>query len=340
MMNLGQKHGTDAKNTPMQLIGVGEVLLDVFEEGRSTVGGAPLNVTFHLHQLLTTLELGQATIVSAVGNDAAGTRILQYLADFEMDTSFVSHIAEKPTGSALVFSHEGSAGFEIAQDVAWDDIQSSPRLLELAARSSAVVFGSLAQRGPVTHATIQQLVAAVAGERLYDVNLRVNTRTKIAGYSAEILHQSLTLATIAKMNDEELETVAEMLDFTSALPAGEERQRDLIHKLAHGYQLSVVALTRGAKGAIVLCDGEEHALPDSTLAQQEIHPVGAGDSFAAGLLFGRVQKWPIASCLKLAETMANWVVLHESATPRFTPQIINAVRAIQAEVLNAEKVTA
>lgn len=312
----------------MTAIGIGEVLLDLFEDGEATIGGAPLNVTFHLNQLMRTLGVGEARFVSRIGQDEPGDRIIQHLKSNGMDVDFVSRDATLPTGTAFVFTDAGQAGFEIAQNVAWDAIEETAEMIDFARGAAAVVFGSLAQRSHPSRETVRSLVAAVKGERLYDVNLRRNTRSGIAGYTEEIVRSSLKLATIVKLNDSEIEEVADMLRYPSELGEGEERQWRLMSMLAEEFGLSIVALTRGAKGALVLGDNKRYRLGDSSLPQEDVHPVGAGDAFAAGLLFGRIQGWEIASCLSLAEVMATWVVLHVSATPTLTEEITRKILAI------------
>jgi len=306
-------------------IGIGEVLLDIFEDERSTVGGAPLNVTFHLNQLMQLFGVGEARFISQVGRDEQGDRIRSYLSAAEMNVDFVSTDEKLPTGTALVFTDQGQAGFEISQNVAWDAIPISRPMIEFAQKSSAVVFGSLAQRSALSRQTVRHVVSVVQGERLYDVNLRRNTRSGIAGYTDQIVRSSLELATIAKLNDEEIEQVATMLGYSTSHASGEERQWTLMSMLAAEFGLSVVALTRGFRGALILNGREKFHLKDSTLPQNQVHPVGAGDSFAAGLLFGRIQRWEMRFCLELAELMANWVVQHISATPRLTEKMKQAL---------------
>jgi fructokinase len=319
-------------NATVKAIGIGEVLLDIFENSDSSVGGAPLNAIFHVNQLMLAFNLGEACIVSRIGEDLSGYRVLDYLIKAGMNVEYVSRDTNLPTGTALVFTEAGHAGYEIAQNVAWDFISTSSAVTEFASKASAVVFGSLAQRSPVSRDTVRHLVMQVDGERLYDVNLRRNARSLIAGYSEEIIRSSLELATIAKLSDEELEKVAAILQYSSALPMGEPRQWELMMLLAEQFQLSIVALTRGAKGALVLCDGEHYRLHDSSLPQDQVHPVGAGDAFTAGLLFGRMVHWEIDLCLELAETMANWVVQHASATPRLTDEIMHKVLSIGKQI--------
>lgn len=315
-------------------IGIGEVLLDHFENGDVTVGGAPLNVTFHLNQIMNTLGAGEAQFITRVGKDQAADRILAYLQKAGMNTRFVSKDEHLPTGAAFVFTDAGHAGFEIAQHSAWDATEEDASIIDFAMRASAVVFGSLAQRSSPSCRTIRHVVAAAKGERLYDVNLRRNTRSKIAGYTEEIVRSSLELATIVKLNDEELEEVATMLGYPSAISDGEEQQWMLMSLLANQFHLSVVALTRGPKGAFALCDGKRFRLKDSILPQDQVHPVGAGDAFAAGLLFGRMAGWQITVCLELAESMADWVVRHVSATPRLSADMRQNIIALSGRATN------
>jgi fructokinase len=316
----------------MQVAGIGEVLMDVFENGHATLGGAPFNVVFHLHQLLTALSMGEAMYFSAVGRDAWGRSIRSAVAAAGMSAKFLEEV-DRPTGTALVFEREGGAGFEIRADVAWDLIRLSATACDFACRCNAVVFGSLAQRSQVSRESIQKFVSGVNGHRLYDVNLRRNTTDGVAGYNATIIADSLRLATIVKMNDAELEEVGPMLGFTAGLRDPEERMQFLAEKLRTEYSLAAVAITRGSKGAWLFSEGRQLRLPDSVLDQTRVHPVGAGDSFAAGLLFGIMQGWAPEFTLELANILSNWVVLHVSATPPLPASVLSQVRDVVARAV-------
>jgi fructokinase len=312
------------------VVGIGEVLMDVFESGEATVGGAPFNVTYHLHQLLQGLSMGEALFLSAVGADDWGRKIRSTMAAAAMSTQYLAEV-KRATGSALVFEHEGGAGFEIHADVAWDHIQLNNSALDLASHCSATVFGSLAQRSAVSRASIRQFVSRVRGHRLYDVNLRQNTRSGVAGYTAEIIAESLILATIVKMNEVELEEVAMLLGFVPESVDPFDRTRSQMEWLSREFELEAVAVTRGAKGALLVSEGKHLKLPDSTFDQARVHPVGAGDSFAAGLLFGIMQQWPPEESLELANILSSWVVQHVSATPPLTSNVLAAIRDLAQE---------
>ena len=321
---------TSAVARKLNIAGIGEVLMDLFPSGAATLGGAPLNVTFHVHQLLHALDLGEAVFVSAVGKDDRGASILGQIRDAGMTTGHVVVNPDHASGVAQVFESNGEAGFEILPDVAWDYLQPSAGLETLAKASQAVAFGSLAQRSPHSRATIQRFVSTVSGPRLYDVNLRRNTTDGKPGYSAEIVAESLTLATLVKLNEDELEEVAGMLGLRSGIVDSHDRILDLMEQVRTRYELTAVAVTRGPQGALLLGEGRCLQLPDSSLPADQVHPVGAGDSFGAGLLFSMVQGWSLGHCLELADTLSSWVVLHRSATPRLTPEVLTKIRALAA----------
>jgi fructokinase len=303
------------------VVGIGEILMDVFENGEATLGGAPFNVAFHVHQLLSALSLGEAVVLSAVGRDVWGRSIRAQVAAAGMSTGYLANVERQPTGTALVFESEGEAGFEIRQNVAWDFIEFNHSACELSKRCDAVVFGSLAQRAELSRRSIREFVANVRGNRLYDVNLRSNTTDCAAGYNAEIIAESLNLATLVKMNDAELEEVCQLLGLTSEASDYEERIRLFMERLRAVFSLDAVAITRGSKGALLACNGKLLTLPDSELDQAFVHPVGGGDSFAAGLLFGIMQGWAPEHSLELAKLLSNWVVRHVSATPPLPEEI-------------------
>ena len=311
--------------------GIGEVLIDVFEDGQSAVGGAPLNVVFHLNQLIHALVKGEAFFLSAVGNDSFGHEIRSTLTHAGISTCYLAE-ADRPTGTALVFESEGGAGFEIQPDVAWDCIQLEHSAIELAMRCDAIVFGSLAQRSSISRESIQRFVSEVGshrpGQRLYDVNLRRNTRTGTAGYSTEIIDASLKLASIVKLNDSELAEICIMLGLGTESHDPWERMLLSMERLARDFSLDTVALTRGANGALIFSEGRHLRLPDSTFDQALVHPVGAGDSFAAGLLFGIMQGWSPEESLELADIVSSYVVRQVSATPPLPEDVLTAIREV------------
>ncbi len=102
----------------------------------------------------------------------------------------------------------GKPNFEIVEPVAWDFLEWTKSLYDLAHRADAVCFGSLAQRSPQSRDTIRAFLRAMRPQsaRIFDVNLRQSF------YSTEVIHESLKLANIVKLNHEELPIVAKLLE--------------------------------------------------------------------------------------------------------------------------------
>jgi sugar/nucleoside kinase (ribokinase family) len=59
-----------------------------------------------------------------------------------------------------------------------------------------------------------------------------------------------------------------------------------------------------------------------------VHPVGAGDAFAAGLLFGLMQDWTPEQSMELANILSSFVVMQVSATPLLPGTILAQIRAM------------
>lgn len=316
--------------TQIRIAGIGEILMDLFEDGTATVGGAPLNVAFHAHQLLTASNQGCGEVVSAVGQDPWGEHILQWLRDAAISAGYIALDPLHPTGIAVVSVHAGDAGFEIAAEAAWDYLANDPARIDLARRCSAVAFGSLAQRSQVSGCAIRAFAAAVDGPRLYDVNLRTNTTDGARGFSPDILRRSCEVATIVKANVGELDDVAHMLGLPAVATCGEARVWRQMQHLLDTYTLSAVVITRGGSGAMLLGHDSRIQLPDSTLAVADVHPVGAGDAFSAGLLYGLCLGCTLAASAGIADRLASWVTRFASATPPITAEVLAELRALEA----------
>jgi fructokinase len=309
----------------LEFVGIGEVLMDLFEDGHESLGGAPLNTAVHCHRLLQALDLGRAVIVSAVGDDIRGRHIHNTLAAEGFPTDYLA-TSRLRTGWSDVFVRNGEPGFEIAESAAWDDIGTTPDTDALAERCDAVCFGSLAQRAAPSRQTIGRFVKLARNALiLYDVNLRTNTRSGSRGFSREIIEHSCRAATAVKTNEHELLALAELFAIRGAA-GGEERMWQAMDFLLREFSLQAVVVTRGAQNTLLLSRGEQIVMPTAPPSQAELHPVGAGDAFSAGMLFGMSQRWPWRTSLELAGKMGTWVAYSPSDIPPLPEEIIEFAR--------------
>jgi fructokinase len=286
------------------VIGIGEILWDLLPSG-PRMGGAPANFACHARALGA-----ESQVVSRVGDDEPGTRLLRGLIKLGLPVSGISVDPTHLTGSVGVkIMDDGQPAFTIKPDVAWDHLVSDPRLENLFARADAVCFGSLAQRSPASAETIRGLVSLTgpAALRVFDVNLRQNH------FSTATVAASLELANVLKLNDAELPLVASMLGIAGSA-------RECLTTLVARFGLRLIAFTRGAEGSI-LFDGVEWC-EHPGLAVEVRDTIGAGDSFTAAVTMGVLNRWPIRRISDAATEVAAYVCSQTGAVPSLPESIL------------------
>lgn len=277
--------------------GIGELLWDLLPSG-PRIGGAPANFACHARSLGA-----RASVISRVGEDEAGTTLLEHLRATGLGTHGIQKDAEHATGAVDVLLDEtGQPDFKIRPDAAWDHIQADARALAIMAETDAVCFGSLSQRHIVSRETIRRLVAAARPDawRVFDVNLRQDH------YDEELLDASLRLANACKLSDSELPVLASLFGIAGSV---EEK----LARLADLYQLRAVVYTRGARGSILLHGGESHDHPGYPAQVRDT--IGAGDSFNAAVTMGLLQGWPVDRISDTANAVAAHVCSCDGAMP-------------------------
>lgn len=276
---------------------IGEILWDVFP-GERKLGGAPANFAWHMHGLGA-----DATIISRVGADADGQAILAQLQRMGMDTSAISNDNRRATGRVLVTMHDGGIpSYEIVEEVAWDHLEVTPALRRVAARADVVCFGSLAQRHAASRAAVQALVRSAheRAQRVFDVNLRQHY------FDRHVLVESLELATVLKLNDEEVQPLCDCI--------GLKTDSDPLRALLETFDLALVAMTRGADGSTLVTPTEQHDHPG--IRTDVVDTVGAGDAFTAALCMGWLRGLALDRINAWANRVAAFVCTREGGTPR------------------------
>ena len=279
------------------VVGIGELLWDLFPEGKR-LGGAPLNFCCHAQQLGA-----ESYPVSAIGGDDLGMEIRDILSAKGMAEDFVAEDADWPTGTVgIVLDGQGKPTYEIHESVAWDALPMSGKLESLAQKTDAVCFGSLAQRNPLSRSTIQAFLRAMRPDalRIFDVNLRQKF------YSKKIIDESLRHANILKLSDEELPVLAEMFGL---IGTGQDQLTDLMDR----FDLQLIAYTRGADGSLLVAPDAVSDHPGYPVVVA--NSVGAGDSFTAALCMGRLNGNALDDINEYANRVATFVCSQTGATP-------------------------
>jgi len=276
------------------VIGIGEVLWDVFPE-RRILGGAPANFAYYASKFGF-----NGCLVSAVGKDLPGKELLEILEEKKLE--LLVETVDYPTGEVHVaLDAQGIPQYEICENSAWDNIPFTERTEELARSCNAVCFGTLAQRNEVSQVTIQRFLELVPKNayKIFDINLRQ------CFYSKEIIHQSLQLCNVLKMNEEEIAEIARIFGFA------EMTEQEICSHLLKAYDLKIVAETKGAAGSYVFTADETSysASPKISVA----NTVGAGDSWLGAFIAALLNGENLQNAHKLAVEVAT----HRLTDPSF-----------------------
>ena len=291
------------------VIGIGEVLWDLLPSGPQ-LGGAPANFAYHAQALGA-----NAQITTRVGRDLNGAEIIRRLSAMGLPTGGVQLDDSAPTGTVTVSLTAGIPEYNIHRNVAWDHIVADVDALTAVSRADAICFGSLAQRSPVSRESIKRLVSATPERclRVFDINLRQQF------YCLETIEQSLLLADLLKMNDQELPVLAEMFQ----LPKTTEAQ---IVSLADRFELATVVLTRGGDGSLIYHRG---MWSDQASASVKVmDTVGAGDAFAAAVVIGLLFGQALGAVHAFATEVAGYVCTCAGATPSLPESMRNHFRKL------------
>lgn len=281
------------------IVGMGEALWDVLPEGKK-IGGAPANFAYNVSQFGL-----PSCVVSAVGDDPLGHEIIENFTEKELNLL----IAEVPYPTGVVNVEIDAAGvpqYDIKENVAWDNIPYTEELRDLARRTRAVCFGSLAQRNIVSRETVNAFLDDMPKDDgtlvVFDVNLRQSF------YTPEILCNSMKRCNILKINDEELVTVSRMFGYP-----GIDLQ-DKCWILLGKYNLKMLILTCGINGSYVFTPGNVSFQPTPKVDVADT--VGAGDSFTAAFIAGIIKGLPVTEAHSLAVRTSAYVCTCQGAMNR------------------------
>lgn len=286
---------------PGAVLVLGEALVDLFESGPQA-GGAPFNVARSLAALHVPV-----TCITRIGNgDRWAELLLQSARDFGLSTLGFQADAVHPTGTVHVVQDGISHTFRIADDAAWDylDTAEARPILAITQPHAFVYFGTLAQRHIVSKSTIREIVRTTDAVRYLDLNLRDGPDNQ------RLAEESLELADWVKVNDEEL---VQLLTWQGSAAIRSENwgspafNSGVAHLMDH-FQLLRLIVTRGPLGyasfnAHGICDAEGAG----RAAPMVVDTVGAGDGFSAMLIAcqmaGRTLPWSLALANEYAATI-------------------------------------
>ncbi len=322
---------------PHLILGIGELLWDILPAGGqlggvpieesgvrdeepvahrarvALLGGAPANFTVMAGRLGS-----HAAILSRIGRDNLGRLAIDKLDPLPVDTSRLEIDAKHATGRVTVSFEGGEPRYIIHEPAAWDFLELTDEWVQLAERADAICFGSLAQRRAPSRQTIQTLAAQTRASciRVFDVNLRPPF------ISGEVIQESLELATVVKMNEDELPQVFRLLGQDGEPPqvrSGAERL------LAEFPSLQLVAITRGNRGSVLVSREAWDDHPGFPVKVAD--GIGAGDAFTAALTHYLLRGAPLATLNEAGNRWGGWVASQSGAMPALPDEVRDAIAA-------------
>lgn len=282
------------------------------------VGGGAANVALDLAALGTGLPL---SAVGLIGRDrhggtvraaCAAAGLTLHLAESTDDLTAHTHVMTLPGDSRTFFYHGGT------NDLFGPDHVPLPVLAATGARIFYLGYLNLLARldriGPDGRSGAAILLAAARQAGLTTCVDLVSSdgpgfRATVEATLAEIDYLFLNEREAARATGLGIagpDDVAGLTAAAAALLAGGVRQAVVIHSAS-------LALWSGRTGAPLL------TRPALVPPEQIISPVGAGDAFCAGVLFGLHEAWPIETALDLGHRMAGASMRTATATGGVPP---------------------
>lgn len=287
-----------------QVVIFGEMLWDCLPSG-PVAGGAPMNVALNLHQLGLNSRL-----ISAVGKDEDGEKLLGFLREFELPLDLIQIKADHETSKVLVDTTDPeNIKYNIISPVAWDFIEWTVGNDQAVEDADAFVFGTLGVRNTESLKTLIKLLQHPT-LRIFDANLRPPF------YDFEVIETLLGFTDVLKINEDELEIFA---DYFGTDP----RIESLCNYLDQHFPMEIICITQGSKGALIYQKGEIY--PHSGYKVQVVDSIGAGDAFLSGFIKTYLEEKSPQEILDFACKIGGFVATQKGGTPRYSEADIHRI---------------
>ncbi|HWG27532.1 sugar kinase [Actinospica sp.] len=285
--------------------------LDATEKLGLDTAGAESNVAMYLadHGV-------DARWVSRLGDDAFGRRVLDHVRTAGVDVSAVRTHPSRPTGllfkdrakggTKVSYYRHGSAASTMGRDVLDEEVMRTADLWHFTGIT------------PALSASCRDLVeAAFSGEHpivSFDVNYRPALWREPPGPLLRRLAQSADIVFVG-------------LDEAQALWGDDLRDDDVRALLSSP---SIVVVKDGANAATAFHGDDRTTVPALTV--DVVEPVGAGDAFAAGFLFGWLRGESTERCLRRGHlTAASALSVTGDHGPLLDPALVDELLELSTQ---------
>ena len=287
------------------VVSFGETLWDLLPAG-PVLGGAPCNLAYRVN------SLGErGVIVTRLGRDELGRKAAEAIGALGMDTRSIQWDDAHATGTVPVtLDARGIPEYTILKDVAYDYIEPTADLRELAATADCLCFGSLCQRSERSARTLMELLsAAPKALKFFDVNLRKDC------FSRPVLERSFFKADILKINDAEALDLARMFELSARTP------ETVAAEVLRRWGLKACVVTLGADGAYAVAGSDEARVPGWNI--EVVDTIGSGDAFSAAFVTCWLRGRPLKDCVFFGNALGALVARTKGATTPIGTDEIN-----------------
>ena len=294
------------------------------------VGGSPSNIA------IGTARLGaRSAVLTAVGPDEIGKFVLANLERAGVATSHVRTIEGTHTPLAilgvippdrfpLTFYRANPADIHLRMS----DIDRLP----LDETRIVGLSGTALSRGTCKEATLYagERARAAGATVLLDLDLRPDQWVEREGYGVAT-RALLTNVDVALGTEEEFHAAlarsSRALQGETLDEADHEEVEGLLARLRTEHPGIVIVLKRGERGVTII--DEEGRRDVSGFPVEILNTVGAGDSFASGLIHGILQGWPLDRAARFANACGAIVVTRHGCSSAFptTAEVTEFVEA-------------
>ncbi|GMQ48146.1 aminoimidazole riboside kinase [Vibrio sp. 10N] len=249
----------------------GDAVVDLIPDTDTTYlkcpGGAPANVAVAIARLG-----GETGFFGRVGQDPLGRFMKQTLSSENVNTDFMLLDDAQRTSTVIVdLDESGERSFTFMVKPSADQFMQVSDIPEFSASEWLHVCSIALANEPSRSATLEAMkrIKQAGGFVSFDPNLR----DEVWGDQSlikPVCQQAIALADVVKFSDDELMFLTE----TNNLDAG-------IAALGE-YNNTLVLITQGAKGALVIRGNEQQLIAGTPV--KPVDTTGAGDAFVGGLL--------------------------------------------------------
>jgi pseudouridine kinase len=260
---------------------------------RSSFGGVARNVAENLARLEQPV-----TLLTAVGEDAAGEQLTEQLAAAGVDVSAIQRIPDRPTGTYLaVVNNKGELQFAL------DDMRTSAAITPDYLTRQAGLFKNASLLFMDANSPAETIRKAISLARRAHIPICVDPTS---ANLAERFRPYLSRLFMITPNNAEAGVLCDRTIEPSKRRQAMEAARCLV-----GNGVQIVIITLAEFGVCYATSETAGYIP--AIRTEIVDPTGAGDALTAAVIFGLLNEIPLDEALRLGISAAALTLQHPGA---------------------------